>query len=85
MDQIVVLKAIADESRLEIVKFLIQHGETSCTQISQQFDLSQPTMSHHFRKLQEAGVIVVRKVGIHHLYRVESTVLRAAGLQPKKL
>jgi DNA-binding transcriptional ArsR family regulator len=56
-----VLGALADETRLDIVRQLADRGEVACGQ----FDLSLPksTLSHHFNVLIAAGVIARRKVG----------------------
>jgi DNA-binding transcriptional ArsR family regulator len=56
-----VLGALADETRLCIVRQLADGGEIACGQ----FELSQPksTLSHHFNVLISAGVIARRRVG----------------------
>ena len=60
-----VLYALGDPVRLEIVKRLAAKGDQPCAA----FDLAiaKSTMSHHFRVLREAGVIVCRKQGTQHL------------------
>lgn len=62
-----VLKALADETRLGIVRKLVRERGTvssaaicSCSSVTQ---LSQPAMSHHFAKLVNAGVINEQKIG----------------------
>ncbi len=52
------LKALADESRLRMLDLLSQHGDALCVcEITEQFDLRQPTISHHLRLLREAALI----------------------------
>ena len=80
-----VFKALADATRLDIVRWLSRHGELSCARLSRRFPLSQPTLSHHFRKLLAAGVLTERKQGVHHFYRVNTRALRALGLNPLRL
>jgi ArsR family transcriptional regulator len=58
-------KALADPTRLEIVRLLrAQRGETCVCDIVDHFDLAQPTISHHLKVLREAGLIRSRRIGI---------------------
>jgi ArsR family transcriptional regulator len=56
-------KALADPVRLQIVDILRrQAGEVCVCDLQEQFDISQPTLSHHLKKLREAGLVgVVRR------------------------
>ena len=65
-----IFKALADKTRLEIVEYLLQKGEVGCTELSKHFSLSQPTMSHHYHKLEAAGILEVREEGVKHFYQV---------------
>ncbi len=80
-----VLKALADPTRLDIVRWLTRHGELSCARISRRFPLAQPTLSHYFRKLLAAGVLTERKQGVRHFYRVNARALRALGFNSRRL
>jgi ArsR family transcriptional regulator, arsenate/arsenite/antimonite-responsive transcriptional repressor len=63
------LKALADETRLAIVRMLAEHDEPLCVcHIVDAFDLSQPTISHHLRLLREAGLISSEKRGLWAYY-----------------
>lgn len=84
-DALNVFKALSDRTRFEIVLFLIGRKECSCQELSLQFDLSQPTLSHHFARLKEAGVIHVRREGVAHYYRVDRQYLRGIGIDLKKM
>ncbi|RBQ00092.1 ArsR/SmtB family transcription factor [Bifidobacterium xylocopae] len=58
------LKALADESRLQMVRMLHKHGsEMNCGQIGEHLDLNKSTVSYHFRILREAGLTSTRKEG----------------------
>lgn len=61
-EKIKILKALADESRLSIVK-MISSGEMCNCEMIDRLDLSQPTISHHLKILQDANLIVGRKEG----------------------
>jgi ArsR family transcriptional regulator, arsenate/arsenite/antimonite-responsive transcriptional repressor len=64
-----VVKALADPTRLEILRLLsAQRGPTCVCDVVAHFGLSQPTISHHLRVLREAGLIRASKVGIWSFY-----------------
>ncbi len=58
-----VAKAIADPVRLQIVDVLRRRaGEVCVCDLQALFAISQPTLSHHLKKLREAGLVgVVRR------------------------
>ena len=62
-DLTAVAKALAEPVRLQIVDILRrQAGEVCVCDLQALFDISQPTLSHHLRKLREAGLVgVVRR------------------------
>jgi len=64
-----VFGALASEPRLRIVD-LVARGEAKCQEISQHFDLSQPAISYHLSKLERAGILIKRREGTRHCYRL---------------
>ncbi len=56
------LKAMGDESRLKIVRLLLQ-GEKSVSDIVHSLNMSQPQVSHHLLVLRSAGIIETRREG----------------------
>ncbi|HET9200127.1 MAG TPA: metalloregulator ArsR/SmtB family transcription factor [Dehalococcoidia bacterium] len=75
-DMVEVLKALADETRLGIVKMLAAHDEPLCVcHIVDAFELSQPTISHHLKLLREAGLISSEKRGLWAYYSLERSKL----------
>lgn len=64
-DRIRVLKALAHPKRFRMIQEIAAAGELSCGQIGERFPLSQPTISHHLRILNDAGLLVVRRAGQH--------------------
>ncbi len=56
-----VLSALGDKTRLEIVRKLMQAGESSCKCLCGETPKS--TLSHHFRVLRESGVTHTRVCG----------------------
>jgi len=57
----IVLRALSDPVRLDIVKTLAASGEQCCGACGE--DIPKPTMSHHFKVLREAGIIETRLEG----------------------
>lgn len=87
---VAVLKSLADETRLSIVRRLAEiDQEVVSNEIvidcSQALKLAQPTMSHHFHKLVAAGVLSERKVGVEKLYRLNKELFKNIGIEPNKL
>lgn len=55
-----VLKAISDPKRLRIVDML-SCGELCACVIQEEFNITQPTLSHDMRVLLDAGIVSARK------------------------
>lgn len=63
------LKALADPTRLRMLDLLAQQTEPLCVcEITAEFDLHQPTISHHIRILRQAGLIAGEKRGVWSYY-----------------
>jgi len=56
MDDIKILQAIAEPTRLAIVRQLASDGEVCACDFTDCCGVSQPTVSHHLKVLREAGV-----------------------------
>jgi ArsR family transcriptional regulator len=67
----VVAKALADPIRVQLVDVLRRHaGEVCVCELEPLFDISQPTLSHHLRRLREAGIVGVERRGLWAYYYV---------------
>ncbi len=80
-----VFKALANPTRLQLVQTLLKGKEFSCHELMDQYPLSQPTLSHHFNKLVDAQVLLVRKSGVNHYYSINKKYLSNLGLNVAKL
>jgi len=60
----VVGEVLANESSRTILRVLSSSKEMTINQISQEINLSIPLVSHHLKKMQEAGVVKVSRVGM---------------------
>jgi DNA-binding transcriptional ArsR family regulator len=70
MNSTFVLKALAEETRLEIVRFLLT-GKKNVTKITLHAKKSQPNTSLALRQLLLSGVIEQEKEGREVYYRVK--------------
>lgn len=81
-----VLKSLADPTRLSMVRKLAAHpAGTSGEALCQKSVLSQPTLSHHFRRLVEAGVVTESKTGAAKSYQLNKKLLQHNGINVHKL
>jgi ArsR family transcriptional regulator len=69
-DLVLLFKLFADETRLRILVFLMQHGELNVRTLCQMLGQSQPAVSHHLALLRVNGLIECRRDGKHNFYRV---------------
>ncbi|MGJ7918050.1 autorepressor SdpR family transcription factor [Massilia sp. LXY-6] len=67
-------KAIADPTRREILH-LLRKEEMTAGDVAARFDMTKPTMSHHFSVLKEAGLVTSRREGQTIWYALNTTVL----------
>ena len=66
-----VAKALGDPIRLQLVDVLRKHaGEVCVCELVPLFDISQPTLSHHLKKLREAGLVDSERRGLWAYYYV---------------
>jgi DNA-binding transcriptional ArsR family regulator len=72
-----VFKALSDPTRREILR-LLSHGEKTAGELASRFDMSKPSMSHHFAVLKEADLISSRRNGQQIWYSLNTTVAQDA-------
>ena len=75
------LKALADPVRLRLMSIVLSHegGEACVCDLTDAFELSQPTISHHLKVLHEAGLLDRDKRGVWVYYRARPEALNAVG------
>lgn len=64
-----IARALADPTRLRILRTLLQHPELSCGELAERFPVAQSTVSHHLNILMHADLVAMRKQGQHHYFR----------------
>lgn len=76
------LKALADPVRLRLMSLIASRdgGEACVCDLTDAFDLSQPTISHHLKVLHEAGLADREKRGVWVYYRARADALASLGV-----
>ena len=66
-----VAKALGDPIRLQLVDVLRKHAGKVCVcELVPLFDVSQSTLSHHLKKLRDAGIVDSERQGLWAYYYV---------------
>lgn len=66
-----VFRALADPTRCAVFERLAHGGETSVTELKNNFHVSQPAISQHLSVLRNAGLVELRREGRNIYYRVQ--------------
>ena len=73
-----IAKALAEPRRVRILQDISEFGEPMpCAELCGKHDISQATMSHHVKELENAGLIHGTRHGKFMNYTLERDVLRA--------
>ena len=75
----IIFEALAHPTRRAILEML-KSGSRTAGEIADAFNVSKPTMSGHFAKLKEAGLIYADQRGNTILYSINMSVLEEALL-----
>jgi DNA-binding transcriptional ArsR family regulator len=72
------LGALGHPVRLAILRFVVQAGEQGAPagDIQARVDLPASTLSHHLKRLLDAGLLTSRSQGTFHYYTAEYPALR---------
>jgi ArsR family transcriptional regulator, arsenate/arsenite/antimonite-responsive transcriptional repressor len=70
-----VFKALSDPTRREILR-LLARGEQTAGYLAERFDMTKPSVSHHFGVLKEADLIRSRRDGQQIYYSLNTTVVQ---------
>lgn len=69
-----IFKALGDETRVKILEMLSKEKLCAC-KILEDFNITQPTLSHHMKKLYEAGLVTFEKDGKWNHYQINRSKL----------
>ena len=73
------LSALADPTRLEILRELAGSAEVCACDFTSCCDVSQPTVSHHLKVLRDAGVVTSERRGNWVFYRIAPNLMERLG------
>lgn len=69
-------KVLSDPIRVQVLEVLRGHEEAVCQcELHPLFDVSQPTLSHHLRRLEDAGLVSVERRGRWAYYSADTDAL----------
>jgi ArsR family transcriptional regulator, arsenate/arsenite/antimonite-responsive transcriptional repressor len=68
-------RALADPTRREILRLLGQ-DEMTAGELADHFEMTKPSMSHHFSVLKDADLIKSRREGQQIWYSLNTTVIQ---------
>jgi DNA-binding transcriptional ArsR family regulator len=74
---VIVARALSDPTRYRMLQEIRAAGEMTCGELHARFPLSQATISHHIKTLQQAGLLRVRAEGLFRHLSAESSRLSA--------
>ncbi len=72
-DLVQLFKLLSDETRLQILYFLMQEKELNVGTLCELLGQSQPAVSHHLALLKGTGLIDMRRQGKHNFYHLQPT------------
>lgn len=67
-----IFKALSDPNRLKIIDIL-SCGEKCACDILENFEFTQPTLSHHMKVLIDCKLVKSRKEGLWNYYTLDNT------------
>ena len=73
-DLTLVFKALCDPKRFEIIQMLSNKEKCAC-QILEKFEITQSTLSHHMKILNECNLVQTRKDGKWNYYTLNLETL----------
>src|SRR5271163_3361767 len=76
-DVLTALAALAQENRLDVFRLLVQAGPDGMAagQVAQKLDLAPNTLTFHFDRLRDAGLVTVRRDGRSMIYAARFEVM----------
>jgi DNA-binding transcriptional ArsR family regulator len=83
--EIGLLTALADPTRLAIIRELAEQNEVCACDFTATCDVGQPTVSHHLRVLREAGIVTSERRGQWIWYRLDPAVAERLGAIARSL
>jgi ArsR family transcriptional regulator, arsenate/arsenite/antimonite-responsive transcriptional repressor len=79
IDTIAALAALAQENRLDVFRLLVQAGPDGLAagEVARRVGLPPNTLSFHFDRLRQAGLVTVRRAGRSMIYAARYDAMRS--------
>lgn len=71
------MSIIAEPTRLRILQVIASRGQMCAKEILPEFNITQPTLSHHMNLLEECGLVATRKEGRMVYYSINKPTIAA--------
>ncbi len=71
------LKALADQTRRDILSLLKERGILTAGEIADEFDITKASISHHLKILKDANLVTSKRNGQNIMYRLNTTVFQS--------
>lgn len=68
------LRAIADEHRIRLL-LRLKKGKATVSQLSEDLDFAQPSVSKHLSQLRQVGIVQVDRVGVSAFYSIRDETI----------
>ena len=68
--------ALCEESRIKILKFLLEREEVTCKDLEKEFSFSGSTAYHHINIMAKSGLVKTRNEGKTILYSINAKYIR---------
>lgn len=75
IDPVILFKALADDTRLKILRLLAGHELCACS-LLEEFRITQPTLSYHMKLLVGSGLVRASRDGAWVRYSLDEGNLR---------
>ncbi len=75
----ILLKQVSDPTRLQVIS-LLSEGESHVGGLCDQFNMSQPAVSHHLSLLRLGGIVDRRRQGKNNFYSLTDTGYRLSEI-----
>jgi len=72
-----VFKALAHPTRRNVLTILIAREKLNAGDIVKYFDHKWPTITRHLKQLEDAGLIILSKIGTQHFYALNTERMRS--------
>ncbi|CDZ75312.1 ArsR family transcriptional regulator [Peptoniphilus sp. ING2-D1G] len=76
IDVALICKALGDSNRLQIIEILSKCNEKCACNLLEHFQITQPTLSHHMKVLNECGLVDTRRDGKWNHYSINMETLK---------